>query len=85
MQHSPRPFYPKEPFDQRIQGTVALEAVVNADGSVGDVRVLNPLHPHLDETAMATARRWRFTPAMKSGQPLAVLVRIELSFQLKRK
>lgn len=78
-----KPFYPVEPHNTGVQGAVELEVIVNADGSVGDVRVMKSLHPDLDEAAIASARAWLFTPGRKSGQPVAVIIAMEVSFQLK--
>jgi TonB family protein len=81
---APRPFYPREPFDARIEGAVGLEVVVQANGSVGDVRVVKPVNPDLDEAAVACARRWRFKPATKDGQPLDLIVALEITFKIGR-
>ena len=54
------------------------------DGRVGDIRVNKSLHPDLDEAAMATARKWRFTPGKRSGQPVSVIVTMDLAFALRK-
>ena len=58
-----------------------LELVVEATGSVGDVRVVKSLHPDLDEAAIASARQWRFTPGTSAGQSIPVIVTMEVSFR----
>jgi TonB family protein len=80
----PGPFYPREPYDANVQGNVGLVVVVQADGSVGDIRVAKPLEPNLDEAAIASARRWRFKPGTKDGQPVDVIVRLDISFSRGR-
>lgn len=75
------PFYAKEPHDQWIQGVVGLELVVEPTGEAGDIRVVKPLHPDLDEAAMASARQWRFNPGTRSGQAIPVIVTMEVSFR----
>jgi TonB family protein len=77
-----KPFYPKEPHDAGIQGAVGLEVVIEADGSVGDVRVTNPVHRDLNEAAIACVRQWRFVPGKVSGSPVPVIATIEVSFVL---
>jgi TonB family protein len=77
-----KPFYPREPFDKKLGGAVLLEGVVEADGSVGDLRVERSLHVDLDESAMAHLRQWRFKPAMKDGAAVACLVKFEIQFRL---
>lgn len=76
-----KPFYPREPFDEGIQGAVSLELVVEPDGSVGDIRVARSLHPDLDEAAIAAARGWQFTPGMRAGQVVPVIVTMDISFK----
>ena len=79
-----KPFYPLAPHDAWIQGTVRLEAVVEPNGVVGDVRVLKSLDPDLDEAAIASARQSRFKPGSKSRQEVAVIVEMEVSFTRTR-
>jgi TonB family protein len=67
-----------------IQGVVGLSCVVNADGTVGDVRVtrsLDALHG-LDDAAVAAAKQWQYSPAIKDGKPVPVVVNVEMSFTL---
>jgi TonB family protein len=77
-------FYPREPFDAGVQGAVSLELVVDATGRAGDVRVLRSLHPDLDEAAIASARQWEFAPGTTAGQPVAVVVTMAVTFQLRK-
>jgi protein TonB len=69
----------------KMQGIVGLEAVVTPQGTVGDVRITRSLDPHfgLDQEAIKTVKSWRFRPARKNGEPVAVWVDIELSFTLR--
>jgi TonB family protein len=79
-----RPFYPRAPYDAGVEGPVSLELVVESTGSVGDVRVIESLHPDLDEAAIASARKWRFTPGTKDGQPVDVIVTMDVAFRLAK-
>src|ERR1700730_15163328 len=83
--HSVKPQYTSEAMRARIQGTVWVECVVRPDGTVGDVSVKRSLDPTfgLDEEAKKAARRWRFAPGTRLGEPVAVLVTIELTFTLR--
>jgi protein TonB len=68
-----------------IQGTVGLDTVVLADGTVGDVTVaqsLDGVHG-LDDQAVKAMKQWRFKPGLKDGKPVAVLVAVEMTFTLK--
>ena len=65
-----------------VEGSLKLECVVNADGTVGDIRVVQPLFPSLDEEAVKSLKRWMFRPGTRDGQPVAVLVEIEHAFTM---
>lgn len=80
----PRPSYTSEAMQARIQGVVLLEAVVKADGTVDNVRVIRSLDPKfgLDLEAIKAAKRWRFEPGTRLGEPVPVIVTIELTFTL---
>jgi TonB family protein len=83
--YSPRPNYTADAMRAKVQGVVALEAVVRPDGSVGDVRITRSLDPHfgLDQEAVRTVKSWKFRPARRNGDPVPVWVDVELSFTLR--
>jgi protein TonB len=83
--HETKPNYTGEAMRARIQGLVKLEAIVMPDGSVGDVRIVHSLDQQfgLDREAIKTLRQWRFKPGMRLGQPVPVLILVEISFTLR--
>ena len=80
-----KPRYTAEAMRAKVQGAVWLEAVVQPDGTVGDVRVTKSLDAvfGLDEEAIRAAKQWRFRPGTRFGEPVAVLVVLELTFTLR--
>ena len=80
-----KPSYTADAMRQKIQGIVMVEAVVMPDGSVGQVQVVRSLDGTfgLDQEAIKAVRRWRFRPGTRFGQPVPVLVEIELTFTLR--
>jgi protein TonB len=80
-----KPNYTAEAMRAKIQGVVWLEAVVLTNGQVGQVRVTRSLDPTfgLDLEAEKTVKQWRFTPGTRLGQPVPVLIEIEMSFTLR--
>jgi TonB family protein len=80
-----KPDYTDEAKRARIQGNVILDAVVNSDGSVTDVKVARSLDDTfgLDKQAVNAAKQWKFKPGMKDGKAVAVRVMIEMTFTLK--
>ncbi len=81
----PKPQYTAEAMRAKIQGRILLECVVFPDGSVGQIRVVRSLDPvfGLDQEAIKAARSWRFRPGLRRGEPVAVLVSIEMAFSLR--
>lgn len=80
-----KPQYTGEAMRARIQGLVTMEAVVLPDGSVGNVQVTKSLDSSfgLDKEAIKTVRQWRFEPGRRLGQPVPVLIVIEMTFTLR--
>jgi TonB family protein len=83
LQQAPRPSYTRKAMGERTQGVVAFEAIVERDGSVGDVRIVRGLSDELDASGLRTIKRWHFGPATRHGDAVRCIVDIELSFTLK--
>jgi TonB family protein len=66
----------------RVQGSVVLRVVVDANGSAKRIWLARPLGYGLDVEAVKAVRTWRFTPAMRSGSPVAAGVYVEQKFVL---
>jgi TonB family protein len=79
------PGYPLELMKQNVRGTVTLSAVINADGSVGEVRVLNSIDDRLDDYASNALALWRFLPALKNGNPVALQAVVMIPFRPREK
>jgi TonB family protein len=75
-----KPNYPPSAISRNHTGTVLLQCVVKADGSVGEVRVTRSLDPVLDQEAVLALKQWRFMPGTKAGRPVPVMVDVEVSF-----
>jgi TonB family protein len=81
-----KPKYTPQAMEAKIQGSVWLECVVNEQGDISDVQVTRSLDTEygLDQEAISAASQWKFEPGLKDGQPVAVLITIELTFTLKK-
>jgi periplasmic protein TonB len=77
------PEYPELARAARVRGTVVLDCTIDPAGSVVDVRVLSG-HPLLDPAAVDAVRRWRYTPTRLNGVPVAVLLTVNVRFDLSR-
>ena len=78
-----KPFYLPEVIRARVQGSVKLEAVVLSDGTVGDIRVMEPLDSRLDEECVRAVRQWTFKPGLRDGIAVPVRIEIEMTFSLR--
>jgi TonB family protein len=78
------PGYPIELMRSNVQGTVTLYAVIHSDGTVGEIRVLTSPDDRLDALAKSALARWKFRPATKDGQPVALEAVVMIPFRAKR-
>jgi TonB family protein len=77
------PKYTSDAMNRKVMGDVTLEAVVQTDGTVGDVRVVKGLDAGLDAEAVKAAHQWLFKPGTDgSGKPVPVIVTLMLSFRM---
>jgi protein TonB len=75
------PEYPPLAVRAQVQGLVILEAVVDRDGRVEDVRVLRSI-PLLDRAAIDAVRQWRYSPLLLNGKPERFVLTVTVSFSL---
>lgn len=77
----PQPVYPASAKAGRIQGIVALDAVINRDGTVWDLRVISG-HPLLVKAALEAVKHWRYQPTLLNGDPVEAATEIDINFTL---
>jgi len=81
----PEPPFTDEAVAQGIQGTVQLDAAIDAIGRVQDLRVIRRLPAGLTDQAISTVKGWKFEPAEgPDGKAAAVTVMILVTFQLRK-
>lgn len=76
-----QPVYPPLARQTRVQGTVRLHAILNTDGTVQELKVIEG-HPLLIQAAIAAAQQWRYQPTMVNGRPAEVDTEIDVIFSL---
>jgi TonB family protein len=74
----PDPDYPKG----RKQGEVLLHIVVDEHGAVRLPAVDASSSPAFAAAAVEAVKNWTFEPGKLSGQPVAVLIKVEMAFRL---
>jgi periplasmic protein TonB len=77
------PEYTSPEREARIEGDVQLSTLIDIKGVPTEIMVQKSLHPRLDARAMAALSQWRYKPALRNGDPVAVRKTVSLSFRLK--
>jgi len=76
------PTYPLLGQHARVQGSVVLQAVIGADGSIENLQVLSG-PAILAAAAQQAVRQWRFKPYLQNGQPVETKTRITVNFSIR--
>lgn len=78
-----KPRYPDLARRAGVEGRTVIKALVDIDGSVMEVQVLQSSgNQMLDEAALAAARQWKFSPARQRDRLVRVYVAIPMEFRL---
>jgi TonB family protein len=78
----PEPIYTDEARDNKLTGTVILKVIFSKSGQVTNIRLVSGLPFGLTKQAVEAARKIKFTPAMKDGQPVSMWMQLEYNFNL---
>ena len=78
----PRPQYPQEAKDAHIEGTVRMNVMVGADGSIKDIEVIGG-DPLLTKAALQAVWRWRYHPTTLNEHAVEVITEVDVNFTLK--
>ena len=81
------PVYPEAAREERLEARVILQAVVRADGTVGDLEMLSSSSDRQEfaDAAIAAVEQWRYEPATRNGKPVNVYFTIRVEFELRDK
>jgi TonB family protein len=74
--------YPLLGQHTRVQGSVVLQAVVGADGTIEDLRLLSG-PAILSSAAEQAVRQWHFKPYLQNGRPVETKARITVNFSIR--
>jgi protein TonB len=77
------PIYPALARTARISGTVRLQAIIAADGSIAELNVISG-PPLLIKAATDAVQQWLYRPTVLNGRPVAVDTQIDVNFTLGR-
>ena len=75
--------YPQICKEQRVQGRVIVQFVVNADSTITDVNVVKPVNPYLDQEALRVVKAMpKWNPGKQRGEPVRVRFTLPVTFRL---
>jgi protein TonB len=80
--HRVEPIYPPYAVSANIEGVVILEATVDREGRIEELRVLRS-HPVLEKAAMEAVRQWRYSPVLLNGKPERFILTVVVTFKLQ--
>ena len=75
--------YPKEAVDNAIEGTVAIQFVIDKDGSVTNIKILKNPGGGLGEEAERVIRKMpKWSPGYQRNQAVRVKMIVPLKFKM---
>jgi TonB family protein len=74
--------YPEDARRRDMQGKVVVDFVVEASGSISNLRTLEALSGGCDEEAMRLVRSVAWKPAFKEGQRVRSVLKLDVQFRL---
>jgi TonB family protein len=77
--HTVDPVYPSEGLNQKLQGSVVLQALIARDGSVEDLKIVRGYFI-LGRAAIAAVKQWRFQPYTLNGHAASTQTVITVNF-----
>jgi protein TonB len=80
--YQPDPPYTTDAKNASIEGISVLSLIVGENGQAKEIWVSRPLGYGLDEMAIGALDTWKFAPALKNGQPVAVKLTVEVEFRM---
>ena len=77
------PVYPESARKDKgkFEGSCVVGMVVDTSGAPHDVHITRSLGPDFDASAIKAVQQYRFDPAMRAGEPVAVSVNVEVNFK----
>jgi TonB family protein len=79
-----QPIYPTAARENGWQGRVIMYAVIEADGSLSRLTIIQRAAPDLEAAAVEAIRHWHFKPAACGQTPIRVETSIATDFRLER-
>ena len=76
------PNYTEAARKARVSGIVIVEAIIDKNGNVNEVKVVKGLPLGLAEEAANAVRKWKFRPGTHNGRPVATIFNLTVNLKL---
>jgi TonB family protein len=76
-----QPVYPAQARQMRVQGPVQLQATINKDGAISNVRVMAG-NSQLARAAVDAVKQWKYKPYFLNNEPVEIETQIVVNFKL---
>jgi TonB family protein len=80
--YMPNPNYTEAARAAKFNGAVSLEAIVNLDNRLENLRVVKGIPYNLNQSALDGLQNWQCTPGTLDGKPVASVIQLEVNFRL---
>jgi len=74
------PVYPPEARQAGVEGAVILEATIDIQGKVADIRVLKGDNDLLNKAAIEALGQWEYDPLIVDGKPMRFVITVTIRF-----
>jgi TonB family protein len=81
--HKVTPVYPASARANHLQATVVLQAAINEQGRISELKVVSGPTEFV-EASIGAVQQWRYRPYVLNGEPVAVTTQIQLPYQLRK-
>jgi periplasmic protein TonB len=78
-----QPEYPALAREARIQGDVTIDAILDEEGNIVDLKAISG-HPFLYQAALNALKKWKYEPTYLNDKPIAVEMTVTVTFQLSQ-
>jgi periplasmic protein TonB len=76
------PIYPELAIRAHVSGTVLLEAIIDEEGNVTELKVVDG-PPLLRDAACTAVKQWKYLPTMVGSEPVPVMATVSVIFRFR--
>jgi len=76
--------YPDKALQEKTEGTVVFSFVVNKDGSISELKIVQSVSPEIDKEALRIFKKILWNPATSIGRPVNYVYSFNIKFNIKK-